>query len=168
MTENSNITISETDETPQTNFEHVAGVLNIILGIVLFVDGILLGIVAVFCFVMSFSLFFMAAIPAFFVIGGLCLLAFGAAIANLIAGIGSIVISNRGGTVSIVFSAVTMVVDTAVIPANAIAMLCGVYLLYTEVTFLSILIFIVATVAVGLAIASLVLSIMRFVKNKKI
>ena len=48
MTENSNITITQTDEKPQTNFEHAAGVLNIILGVVLFIDGILLGIVAVF------------------------------------------------------------------------------------------------------------------------
>ena len=146
--------------------EHAIGVINIILGVVLSIDGILLAIMAFCCLLLSFSLFFMAAIPAFLVVGALCIVAFFAAGANFVTGIGTLVASNKGGKMSTGFSIATIVVDVAVIPANIIAFVCGVYLLYTEINFLSILIFIAAASAVILAAESLAFSIVRFVKNK--
>ncbi len=46
-----------------------AGVLNVILGAMLFIDAALIAFIAFFCLLMSFSLFFMAAIPAFLLTG---------------------------------------------------------------------------------------------------
>ena len=158
-----------TDNTAQTTakLERAMGGLNIALGGVLAADGILLAVVAFCCLLMSFSLFFMAAIPAFLVIGFLCIVTFGAATANLVVGIGTVLSSKKRAEILKLFPIVTIVVDIVVIPANAIALACGAYLLYTEVDFLSILIFIVAACAILLAAASLVLSIIRIVKQKK-
>ena len=166
MSDNSNITITDNGES-NAKYDHATGVLNISLGVVLFVDSILLGIVAVCCMMMSFSLFFMAAIPAFLLTCALCAVAVVAAIANIATGIGTLVVSQKGGTVSLIFSVATIVVDVAVIPANIVALLCGVYLLYTEISFLSILIFIVAAAALALAVTSLILTVIRLVKSNK-
>ena len=166
MSENSNITVTDNGE-QTAKYEHKIGVLNITLGVVLYVDSILLGIVAICCLLMSFSLFFMAAIPAFLLVGALFVVTVVAATANVVAGIGTLVASQKGGTVSLVFSIATIVADVAVIPANAIALLCGAYLMYTEINFISIFIFVVAAAAIALAVTSLIFSIMRIVKSKK-
>lgn len=143
------------------------GGLNIALGAVLFVDGIIIAVVAFCCLLLSFSLFFMAAVPAFLVTGFLCIIAFGAAIVSTVIGVGTVFASQKSAKVLKLFPILTIVVDVAVIPANIIALVCGVYLLYTEVNWLSVLIFIVAACAITLAVASLVLSIIRIVKRKK-
>lgn len=158
--------IANTEDNKTAKLECAMGGLNIALSVVLFVDGIVLAIVAFCCLLMSFSLFFMAAVPAFLVTGFLCIMAFGAATANLVTGIGTVVSSQKRGKILSLFPIVTIAADVAVIPANIIALICGVYLLYTEVNFLSILIFIVSTCAILLAVTSLVLSIVRIVKRK--
>ncbi len=150
-----------------SKLERAMGGLNITLGVVLGIDGIILAVMAFCCLLMSFSLFFMAAIPAFLVIGFLCLMAFGGAIANIATGIGTLFASKKQTKVLIFVPIVTIAVDIAVIPANVIALICGAYLLYTEVNWLSVLIFIVAACAIMLAVVSLVLSIIRIVKRKK-
>lgn len=166
MVDNVQSDTANTTEITTAKLERATGGLNIAMSAVLLVDGLILGVMAFVCLLMSFSLFFMAAIPAFLVIGFLCLMAFGAAVANLITGIGTLYASEKRGNVLKVFLIVTIVVDVAVIPANIIALICGSYLLYTEVNFLSILIFIVAALAILLAIASFVLSVIRIAKHK--
>lgn len=167
MTDNYQSGAVEAADKSTVKLERAMGGLNIALGVVLAVDGIILAIMAFCCLLMSFSLFFMAAIPAFLVIGFLCVLAFGAAIANIVTGVGTVFASKRSVKILRLFPIVTLIVDVAVIPANVIALVCGTYLLYTEVNWLSILIFIVAACAIMLAVVSLVLSIIRIVKRKK-
>ncbi|MDE7164080.1 MAG: hypothetical protein K2O04_01485 [Clostridiales bacterium] len=167
MTDNVQSDTANTIDITTAKLERAMGGLNIALSVVLFVDGIFLAIMAFCCLLMSFSLFFMAAIPAFLVIGFLCLMAFGAAIANLVTGIGTLYASKKRGKILSLFPIITIAADVAVIPANIIALICGTYLLYTEVNFLSILIFIVATCAILLAVASLVLSVVRLIKREK-
>ena len=163
------ITKTNTAENTGTTIklERAMGGLNIALGAVLFIDGILLAVMASCCLLMSFSLFFMAAVPAFLVTGFLCIVALGAAITSLVVGIGTVISSANSAKLLKLFPIVTIAVDIAVIPANIIALVCGAYLLYTEVNFLSILIFIVAACAILLATTSLVLSIVRIVKRRK-
>lgn len=145
-----------------------AGILNAVLGAVLFIDAILIAVMAFVCLLLSFSLFFMAAIPAFFATGFLCIVAFVAAAANVATGAGAIITSINGGKISSVFSTVSLIVDVAVIPANITAMACGAYLLLTEVSGLAILIFLIAAVAVMLAFASLILNIVVLTRTKTV
>lgn len=141
------------------------GILNIVLSAVLFVDGIVTALIAFVCLLLSFSLFFLAAIPAFLFTGMLCLITFIAALVNVITGIGAVVSSQTRGKISAFFTIATIVVDAVVIPANIVALFCGSYLLYTEVNYLSILIFVIAACAILLATASLILSIIRIAKR---
>lgn len=152
--------------TTKSKLELSMGVLNIVLGAVLFADAAVIALFAFVCLLMSFSLFFLAAIPAFLFTGMLCIIAFAAAIVNVITGIGAVVSSQTGGKVSTIFTIATIVVDAIVIPANVVALFCGSYLLYTEVNYLSILIFVIAVCAILLATASLILSIIR-INNRK-
>jgi len=144
-----------------------AGVLNIVLGSVLFVDAILIALMAFCCLIMSFTMFFMAAIPAFLFTGFLFFVALAAAIANIVTGTGAVVTSVKGGTVSKIFSVVSTVVDIAVIPANIVALVCGTYLLFTEISWLSVMIFIIAACAIILAVISLILNLICLMRTKK-
>lgn len=160
--------MNETGEVnkPTNKSELATGVLNIILGIVLLVDAVLIAIMAVCCLLMSFSLFFLAAIPAFLITCTLCIIAFVATWANVVIGIGTVVASNRGGKILTIFPIIAVIADVAVIPANIVALVFGVYLVVVEIDFLSIFICIIATLAIGLAIASLILSIVSLIKPK--
>ncbi|MDE6028899.1 MAG: hypothetical protein K2F90_01085, partial [Clostridiales bacterium] len=86
-------------------------------------------------------------------------------IANVVTGICAIVASNKKAKILKWIPIVAMVADAVVIPANAIALACGAYLLYTEVNWLSVLIFIVAVCAITLAIAGLALGVIRITKR---
>ena len=167
MTENTQPNTADSVDKTTVKLERAMGALNITLGVVLFVDGVVLAFVAFCCLLMSFSLFFMAAIPAFLVIGLLCIMTFGAAIANLVTGVGTVFSSKKQNKILRLFPIITIAADVAVIPANIIALVCGSYLLYTEVNYISILVFIVAALAILLAVVSLVLSIVRLVKRNK-
>ncbi len=145
-----------------------AGILNILLGTVLFLDGILIAVMAFCCLLMSFSLFFMAAIPAFFVVGFLCIVTFIAAGVNIIAGTGALATMKKSRKISKIFSIILIVADVVVIPANIMALICGIYLLATEVNFLSVLIFIFATCAILLAGTSLLFSSIETAKRDKL
>ena len=149
-----------------SRLDKATGGLNIALGAVLAVDGIIIAVMAVVCLVMSFSLFFIAAIPAFLVTGFLCILAFVAAAANIITGATTAFTSQKFKRLHKVFSVITIAVDIAVIPANIVSFICGVYLISSDIDYLSVMIFIVAVLAILLAIASLTLSTVRIVKQK--
>lgn len=159
--------MDNTHNTANAKLELSMGILNIVLGAVLFADGIVIALFAFVCLLFSFSLFFLAAIPAFLFTGMLCIVTFITALVNAITGIGAVVSSRTSGKVSKLFTIATMVVDTIVIPANIVALVCGSYLLYTEVDYLSVLIFVIAVLAILLAVASLILSIVRIVKRNK-
>lgn len=167
MTDNLQSNAVDMTDKSIAKLERAMGGLNIALGVVLGIDGIILAVMALCCLLMSFSLFFMAAVPAFLVIGFLCVMAFCGAIAHTVTGVGAVFASKKQTKVLRFVPIVTIAVDIAVIPANVIAFICGAYLLYTEVNWLSVLIFIVAACAIMLAVVSLVLSIIRLVKRKK-
>lgn len=168
MNENIQTDIAYNADQTTAKLERAMGALNITLGVVLFVDGVVLAFMAFCCLLLSFSLFFMAAIPAFLVIGLICLMAFGASTANLVTGVGTVFAAKkRDNKILRLFPIITIAADIAVIPANIVALVCGSYLLYTEVNYISVLVFIVAALAILLAVASLVLSVVRLVKRKK-
>ena len=146
--------------------ELTTGILNIVLGIVLLIDTVLIAIMAACCLLMSFSLFFLAAIPAFLITGALCIISFVATWANVVIGVGTVIASKKGGKILTVFPIIAVIADVAVIPANIVALVFGVYLVVVEADFLSIFICIIAAIAIGLAIASLILSIVSLVKPK--
>lgn len=158
-----------TDNPNTTNIKLVKamGAMNIALGAVLFVDGVLIVIMAFCCLLMSFSLFFLAAIPAFLVTSSLSVAAFIAAAENIAAGLGAVLSAKKGGNVSKGFTIATLIIDILIIPANVLALICGSYLLYTEVNFLSVLIFIIAASVIALAVASLTLSIIRLKRKEQ-
>ena len=151
----------------KSKLELSMGILNIVLGAVLSLDGLVIALFAFVCLLMSFSLFFTAAIPAFLFTGMLCIVTFIAALVNVITGVGAVVTSQTSKKISKFFTIATMVVDIVVIPANIVALICGTYILYTEVNYLSVLIFIIAVLAILLAVASLILSIVRIVQRGK-
>lgn len=168
MTENYQSGTADSADQTTAKLESAMGGLNIALGVVLFADGVVLAVVAFCCLLLSFSLFFMAAIPAFLVIGLICLMAFGASIANLVTGVGTVFAAKkRDNKVLRLFPIITIAADITVIPANIVALVCGSYLLFTEVNYISVLVFIVAALAILLAAVSLVLSIIRLVKRKR-
>lgn len=117
------------------------------------------------CFLLSFSLFFMAAIPTFFVVGALCFAAFVAAIVNVVTGVGSVVAAQKSGKASFVISVAAVVVDVVMIPANVVACVFGAILLHDGIGVISVLSFSVAALAVALALVSLILNIIRITKN---
>ena len=149
-----------------SRLDRAAGGLNIALGAVLFVDTIVIAVMAFCCLLMSFSLFFMAAIPAFLVTGFLGIVVFVTAVLNFITGVCSVATSQKRIRLHKAFSIVTVVLDIAVIPANVFALAYGVLVLYSEINFLSILIFIIAALAILLALVSFILSTVRIVKQK--
>lgn len=153
------------NENPTGRSEYVAGVMNIVLGAVLFLDSVFLGIMAGLCFLLSFSLFFMAAIPTFFVVGALCFAAFVSAIVNVVTGVGSVVAAQKSGKASFVISVAAVVVDVVMIPANVVACVFGAILLHDGIGVISVLSFSVAALAVALALVSLILNIIRIMKN---
>ena len=144
-----------------------AGVLNVILGAVLFIDAALIAFIAFFCLLMSFSLFFMAAIPAFLLTGFLFLVVLGTGIANTVTGGGAILTSVKGGKITKIFSTVSLAVDAVIIPANIFALVYGVYALYNDVGALSVLIFIIAASAILRAVASLIVNRVCLTRTKK-
>lgn len=110
-----------------------AGILNIILGIILLVDAVFFGITAFVCLLLSATLFFMAAIPLFLLLGSICLLTLAATAANIITGTGTIVASIKGGTASKVFSTISVILDGLVIPPNAFAVAYSIYALISNI-----------------------------------
>ncbi len=148
--------------------QNAVGVLNIALGIALFLHVILLGIMAVGCLLMSFSLFFMAAIPAFMLIGFLTFATFIAAIVNIGEGLGLIIAANKSRKVSTVFAVVALVTDCIILPVDAVALACGIYLLLSEINFLSVSITIASALVLVLAVAALILSLIRFTQSRRV
>lgn len=145
-----------------------AGILNIVVGAVLFVDTVVIAIFAFVCLLMSFSLFFMAAIPAFLVTAFLCFVAFVATVANTATGIGSVLTAIKGGKLSKIFSIISIVVDALVIPANAFALACGIYLLLSgEPDGLSVIIVLIAVCAIIFAVASLTVQAVSLTRANK-
>lgn len=137
-----------------------------ILGSVLAIDCIVLAILAVGCLMMSFSLFFMAAIPAFLVVGFLFILSVCAMAANFIAGAGTIITSMKGGKISKVFSVLSIIVDMAILPAQGLALAFCVYAFADEPDAIFLALMIIAVIAVLLCIAGTILNIVRISRDK--
>ena len=154
------------DISTNTISQHTVAVLNIALGAVLIFDVVLLGIMAFGCLLMSFSLFFMAAIPAFFLIGGLTIATLIAAVVNIGDGIGLAIAANKNRRVSTVFTVITMITDGIMLPVNIVALICGIYLLTAETDFLSIAITMAAAFVILLALISLILNLIKWKQSR--
>lgn len=144
-----------------------AGVLNIIVGAVLFIDSVLIAVFAFAFLLLSFSLFFMAAIPAFLITAFLCVVTLVATAANTATGIGSVLTSINGGKLTKVFSIISIIVDAIVIPANMCALAFGAFVMADEPDFLSALIVAISALAISAATASLIVQCVSLVRANK-
>ncbi|MDE7395815.1 MAG: hypothetical protein K2M95_06830 [Clostridiales bacterium] len=142
-----------------------AGIMNLILGGILFVFAVLFIIMAACCIMMSFSLFFMAAIPAFLVTGFLASVTLIAAAVNIAVGAGAVATSIKGGLPVYVVSIVSLVVDVAMLPVSICGLACGVFLMQ-DASFLSVFVLIISVLSVAAVIASTVLDIVCLKSRK--
>lgn len=143
-----------------------AGIMNIILGGILFVFGVLFIIMAACCIMMSFSLFFMAAIPAFLVTGFLAGVTLIAAAVNASVGAGAVATSVKGGLPMHIVSIVSLVVDVAMLPVSICGLACGIFLL-RDASFLSVFVLIISVLSVAAVIASMVSDIVCLKRRKR-
>lgn len=125
-----------------------------------------MAILAIGCLMMSFSLFFMAAIPAFLIVGFLFILTVCATAANYFTGAGTIIGAIKGGKVSKVFSVLSIIVDVMILPAQALALAFCAYAYADEPEPVFLTLMIVAVIAVALCIAGTILNIIRIVRDK--
>lgn len=143
-----------------------AGIINILMGAGTFVYAILMALFAFVSLILVFTIFIVAALPVFLIMLFITCITFAAAIANTVVGVGTLVSSIKGGNVSKAFSIVSVTVDGVFIPANGIFMLISLYLVATpdNMSWLSVLLAVLSTVVFLLAVASLVLHIVRLVR----
>ena len=143
-----------------------AGIINIVTGAFTFLYALIMALITIVALLMSFTIFFLGAIPVFIIFLALTALTFGAAITNAVVGVGSIVTSMRGGRISKVFSIVSVSVDGVFIPVCG-----GILALWTislvsanEINWAAILFIISTFVVLALTVTSLVLHSVRLVK----
>lgn len=144
-----------------------AGIMNIVLGGVLFVDALLFLVMAACCLMMSFSLFFMAAIPAFLVCGFLAILNFGIGVVNVLLGATAVATMRKGGKISHIVSVASMIFDTVILPLNLLALAYGIYMLVLELEWVSVFILVIAALGFLLAASGLILHIVGVLRKKK-
>lgn len=131
------------------------------------IDSIFLAIVAFMCLLLSFSLFFLAAIPAFLIFGALFLLAAVASAANIVTGTGTIITSVKGGKISKVFSAVSLAVDAVVMPAQIFLFAYSVYCFIIDPAPILTVMALFSFIAVCLCIAGVALNVIKLVSDGK-
>lgn len=152
-------------------FNFSAGIMNIILGAALAVNTFILMLCLVVCVAMPILLpiWFLPFIVFIPVIALIFLLSLSAMICNMVAGVGTVVASIRGGKVSRVFSIVSIVVDAVFVPANVLFFAYGVYSLKVayEVNWLTVLIAFASAIAVVFTIVSIVLNAVSLARNKQ-
>lgn len=146
-----------------------AGILNTVLGVILFGYAVLLTIMAFVCLLLVITPLIIAAIPLFFIFCFIAILALGSAIANEVTGIGSIITSSKGGTPSRIFSIISLVVDAVIIPANALTLIYNVYGLTqeNESFALWIVLIITGSLCIALAVSCLILNATALKNTKK-
>lgn len=158
----------------RNKLEFTAGILNTVLAVFLFIEGIFFAIAAIVCLLMSFTIFFMAAIPLTVVLAVICAVSFGAAFAHIVLGAGSIIAAKKGGKITKILSAASVAADAAVIPAN---FLFACFLIYsfavnvaegnTDGLGLAIALLVFAIAAVLLAAASLIINIIAISRKNR-
>ena len=158
----------------KNKLEFSAGILNVVLATFLFLETIFIGFMAFACLLMSFTIFFMAAIPLTIILAFICVISLGATVAHVASGAGSIVASLKGGKVSQVFSIISVVADIAVIPANVFAFGYFIYALFynlaedgAENLWAGIVLILFCAVAALLATASLIINMIALSRKKQ-
>ena len=147
-----------------------AGIMNILLAAALSVNTFIVMLCLVACIAMPillpiWFLPFIIFIPLFAII---FLASLSATVCNMVAGVGTVVASIRGGKISRVLAAVSIVVDAVFIPANALFFAYGVYALQgaDAVNWLTVLITVASAIAVVFTVVSVVLNAVSLSRNK--
>ena len=153
-----------------TKINIAAGVINIIHAVVLTVNTIIIFLCLLACIAMPlllpiWFLPFLLFIPLF---GFIFAISLAATVCNMIAGVGTVVASTKGGKISRVFAIGSLVVDGLFIPVNVLFLSYGVFSLSgaDTVNWLTVLIAIAASAAVALTIVSIVLNSISLARNK--
>lgn len=154
-----------------TKINFAAGVMNNILAVVLIVNTVVTLLCLIACIVMPillpiWFLPFILLVPLF---GFIFFISLAANICNLIAGVGTVVASVKGGKISQVFAIISIVVDAVFIPSDALFFAYGVFALqdaYT-VNWLTVAITAASSLALVLTAVSIVLNAISLRTKKK-
>ncbi len=155
-----------------TKVNLAAGVMNIILAVVLTVNTVIILLCLIACAVMPillpiWFLPFVFLVPLF---GCIFFVSLAANICNLIAGVGTVVASVKGGKISEIFAIISLVVDTVFIPVCALFFAYGVYSVQDEYTvnWLTVAITVASSLAVVLTVVSMILNAVSLNAKKKV
>ncbi len=154
--------------TDKSKITIASGVLNIVSGAILFLDAVLFAIAAIVCLMMVVTPFIIAAVPMFFILGFIGLLALGAAIADEIVGIGSVITSAKGGTPSRIFTIISVAVNAIILLPNILSLINNVFCLIGETESIGIWIALIVINSLSIIIALTCLIINAYaLKSKK-
>lgn len=149
-----------------------AGVMNLINAVALAVNTVIILLCLIVCVVMPvllpiWFLPFAILIPLFGLIFAISL---AAAVCNLVAGVGTVVASTKGGRISKFFAIASLAVDGLFIPVNAFFFAYGIYGVSSgyEVDWLTVLIVIASSVAIITTAVSFVLNAVSLREKKKL
>lgn len=155
-----------------TKINFAAGVMNLINAVALAVNTVIILMCLIVCVIMPvllpiWFLPFAILIPLF---GLIFAISFAAAACNLVAGVGTVVASTKGGKISKFFAIASLAVDGLFIPVNAFFFAYGVYGVGCgyEVDWLTVLIIIASSVAIVMTAVSFILNLICLREKKKI
>lgn len=142
-----------------TKINFAAGIMNIVSAVALAVNAVITLLCLIVCIVMPVLLpiWFLPFIFFIPVMGFVFAISLAAAVCNLVAGVGTVVASTRGGKASRVFAVISLAVDGLFIPVNALFFGYGVIGM-SEVNWLTVLIVIASSAAIALTVVSIVLN----------
>lgn len=144
-----------------------SGILNTILGVILLVYTVLLALMAFVSLALIITPLIIAAVPMFFLFGFFAIVTLAAAVANGITGIGSIVTSSKGGVPSRIFSVISLIVDSVVLPIGIATLAYNIYGLTqeTESRALWITLLVISALTSAMAVTGIILNA-KSVKNR--
>lgn len=146
-----------------------AGICNMSVAVVSLINTGVIALFAIVAFAMSFTLFFMAAIPLFLLFGFLFLVSAGTNILNFIVGIGSIIHGVNGGKYSSALNVAAIVIDGLFVSVNSVFVLFGAIACVSgeDARWLGILVLTVGLLSVVLAGAGFILNAISLSRNTK-
>lgn len=150
----------------RNKLERAITALSVLLGIGLFADAIILAVVSICCLMLSFSLFFMAAVPAFLLFGALCLFTFFASFVDIAIGIALHFASKKNEFATRAISIAMIVTDAVTIPVNITVFILATFITGMGVTAAWVFIYLFSVMALVASVARLVLCIVRALRRK--
>ena len=148
----------------------LVGVLNSVLAGVMAINTVfmLLFVIAVIALPILLPIWFLPLLIAVPIVGFIFFISLAATVCNMVSGVGSVLAAIKGGMASKIFTVISTVVDGIFIPANVMFLYFGAVLnTGGEAEAFSITLLVVATLAMALVIAGLVMNIIGLLRMSK-